>query len=537
MKKIFRMSLVLLTALCLMVPCCPGAVVRAEAAEKDDTLPLSWLVQAGINLMTSETNVTVKGQGSLSLDGSPFKQAEGTFVQDGFCSYQDISLRTPREDGSFRENGYAVVDYNGSGYSVERYLGRTYVRDITNAPKNHALRETVSSRALLQLGRSIAEVLDQQLSGKISCTKTDDGFVITLDWLEEDIPALLNAGLNLFWQGAVMKFFEISYHDCNLIGYAAIEDYMTTLEGILYCTRALSLQRVQLTAELDQDWRLKTLSGNAALSIECRNQSVRTLTADFSLTAENYGSTVLDNAIPEKNQLQTLSWVGITPEEVDGFFGTAASQGFSWETYGLPSLPIPESKLLHHTISSEEEAVLYAKEIAAMDLLAAGFELNLLNWSAELVDEDIYEVEARAPEGTAGTVLSFSFNTDGEVLQIQNHTTGFDQAESLDIELLDTDEATQWRGEIGIMLWLFTENLNPGSTMISEAELRDMRAVGNGFTGYYDTLSTGEETFVIMYGTLRRDLMEKVKFVVQTEPVVRVVLMDSTIDPMEAGNG
>ena len=87
------------------------------------------------------------------------------------------------------------------------------------------------------------------------------------------------------------------------------------------------------------------------------------------------------------------------------------------------------------------------------------------------------------------------------------------------------------------MLWLFTENMNPGSTRISPDVLRESMERGVGYTSYEATLRTEDEQFLVFYGVLNQNPMEKVKYVVQTAPFFRVILMDTTVDPEEGGNG
>jgi hypothetical protein len=87
------------------------------------------------------------------------------------------------------------------------------------------------------------------------------------------------------------------------------------------------------------------------------------------------------------------------------------------------------------------------------------------------------------------------------------------------------------------MLWLFEEKLNPGFTRISDEMLRNLHQYGNSYSAYENTLRSGDGTFYVGYGTSYQNPVRKIKYIVQTSPVVRVVLRDSTIDPLEGGNG
>ena len=104
-------------------------------------------------------------------------------------------------------------------------------------------------------------------------------------------------------------------------------------------------------------------------------------------------------------------------------------------------------------------------------------------------------------------------------------------------EELDYDYVIQWRTEVGMMLWRFTENMNPGATEWTIEELLESIRHGIGFTSYDATLGIGEDRYLVLYGMWHRNPAEKVKYVVQTAPEFRVVLVDSNIDPEEGGNG
>lgn len=73
--------------------------------------------------------------------------------------------------------------------------------------------------------------------------------------------------------------------------------------------------------------------------------------------------------------------------------------------------------------------------------------------------------------------------------------------------------------------------------MLSAAQLLQGMSYGHGYTQYQETLKTNDESFLVMYGTLYQDPAIKVKYVIQTEPVMRVILRDTNTDPYEGGNG
>lgn len=529
MRKIARRSVALLLMFSLLVNLLP---VFAAAESGEPALPLTKLYLSGEKLLTELNNMTVSGEVDLFLDGVFFKHAEGICAQQDFRSYQEIRLKSPRADGSVRENGYAVLDLEGSGYAVERYPGHTRISQVTNMSKNRLLRNSVSTQAVLFLGRQAAEILDRQLH--VDALEKGEELCIEFSWAEKDIPSLLNGVLNLFWQEAVTRYFEIEFTDMPLEGYASIQDYGTVTEGILYCTRSLSLRSLSVSAALDREGRLKRLEGSASAGLDGRSGDTHVLDASFSLTVDKYGATSLPEDIPAENRYDLLSWNTLPASQIDAFFDTLAASGSSWEEYGLPVLPWPQEGLSHRSILNLEDAVSYAAEVASLDLL--GFENHgELVWSASLADDGVYEALGASPADPDHPLLAVSFSSSGEILRLEN--LGVDFAAAKPVKEEDSDPIIRWRGEIALMLWLFEEKLNPGFTRISDEMLRNLHQYGNSYSAYENTLRSGDGTFYVGYGTSYQNPVRKIKYIVQTSPVVRVVLRDSTIDPLEGGNG
>lgn len=528
MKNVCTRIWGLLTALALLIG---SFSVYASAEPADTLLPLTRLYNAGESLLTGLDNMTVQGQADFSLDGVHFKHAEGLYAQQGYNSYQRIQLQTPRSDGSILENGYSVLDLSGGGFYVERYPRHIIISQITNAPKDRVLRNTVSSQAVLSLGRQIAEVMDRQL--QVDALEADHHLQLNFQWSEEDIPPILNGALNLFWQEAVRRYFEISFDDMPLEGYASISDFSTVTQGILFCTRDLSILSLQVSGSLDQEGRLVSLEGKGSSSLHGRSGDAHTLDISFSLKADKYGSTVLPDDVPEEDRYDLRSWNTQSVSHVDSFFDTLAASGNSWANLGLPDIPWPKQSLKHRNISGLEDAVSYAGEIACLDLLSLENGAGLI-WSASVTDSG-YEVLGAAPDFPDKPVFSVLFTESGEVLRLENLETRFSSAEPVEED--DSDTSIRWRSEISLMLWLFEENLNPGFTKLSDEMLRILRMNGIGYCGYEGTVSSGDQTFYVGYAATHHDAPQKVKYVVQTSPEVRVILRDSTIDPTEGGNG
>ena len=240
--------------------------------------------------------------------------------------------------------------------------------------------------------------------------------------------------------------------------------------------------------------------------------------------------------IPLENQYDQLSMNPLSPDQVSVYFDMLASTGDLWESFGLPSLPVPESRLSHRPVSSLEEAVAYAREIASMDFLGLT-DPDLLTWSASLSEENRYDLQGILPDNPDQIVFFISFDREGTVHRLENCSVSLKEASILNSDDLDADPVVRWRGEASLLLWFFEENLNPGITGLSAEQLRTQRLYGIGYAGYDSTLSIGEETFVVTYATLNQDPLQKVKYILQVAPQVRLVLRDGDIDYLEGGNG
>ena len=529
----FARGLCMLLAALLLVPLFPAS---AEQESTGAPTPFSSLYQAGEYILTGTDNVTARGQADFYLDGKLFKHAEGVCAQEGFHGYQQIDLRTPREDGSFRENGYAVVDHSGIGYLVERYLGRTRYDQIFNVEKNQILRPSVATRSLLAMGRQIAAELDEMTAAEVS----GGGAKISFAWQEEDVPLIVSPALNIFFQEAVKRYFLINYDDMPEVGYATIEDYMTITEGILYNMKYLTLTGLRAEAELDSEGRLRELTGSASIRMLLRNDDTRTLEVSFSLTADHYGDTLLSEVIPEENQEENLLRTHASAEDAPIYFGTIAGGGGSWSDVGLPEIPLSGDTLEHRPLSSAEDAVSYAAEAAAMGQFGIE-DADRLLWTAAMAGDGLYEAAGAWPETPDTPAILVKFSESGHMVSWNNLETGFDLSQAYEGEIagwtLDSDTLITWRQEIDLMIWMFEENLNPGSTRITDSQYRDSLQSGIGYCGYEETRVFEDQTFVVMYGNLNRDPYQKVKYVVQTSPSVRIVLRDETIDPLEGGLG
>ena len=66
-------------------------------------------IDAAEKLAFETDNVTITGKAEFLLDGKRFKTAEITYVQDGYNSFWQEKLRTPRAWRTDLESGFTVI--------------------------------------------------------------------------------------------------------------------------------------------------------------------------------------------------------------------------------------------------------------------------------------------------------------------------------------------------------------------------------------------------------------------------------------------
>ena len=215
---------------------------------------------------------------------------------------------------------------------------------------------------------------------------------------------------------------------------------------------------------------------------------------------------------------------------------TALLPACAEEAAVMTEVPAYSSALAHRALPDAEAAVAYAKEIWAMDYLAAG-DLSGAAWSARLTDAGHWLVTAAV--GGNASALYLDMTGEGRVCALMNRLSGWNAAEDLtDVYDPDREAAlTGWREQISFMTERFAETLNPGDTDAYRAAHPDGHATGNSYTFYHCMMRCGDEEFLCSYTELLPLSGTKNKYIIQTAPVVRVVYFDSYTDAAEGGNG
>ena len=238
---------------------------------------LAGMVNTGSELLFGTDNVTIAGNAEFALDGATFKQADVSHIQRGAMVYRQVLLRTPQEDGTEQETGYAFLT--------------TF--------RSTVLRRSVETDALVSLCRGVASQLEAALP-EGALTREEDTW--TLHLTAENVPEAVDSVLTLLLQsfGSLTKY--IDYHYMEPSPYARIEHYGTVTEGILYCAAGLRLEQLDLEVQLDAEGRLTQISGAAMLTMTTRGEGEHTLSVTGSVTMTDYGTSVLPGGLQLSDQ-------------------------------------------------------------------------------------------------------------------------------------------------------------------------------------------------------------------------------------------
>ena len=144
MKKSKRIALLAVSlALCL----CLAASALAEGM-------LSTLFNAGCKLLFNTDNATLNAHATFSYDGELFKTFDGKYIQDGVNSYMNVSLQTPKSDGTVYEGGYTVISNDGIAYSMETARPKMYTT-TSSSLSSSILSSTVLRQSLTNFGSAV----------------------------------------------------------------------------------------------------------------------------------------------------------------------------------------------------------------------------------------------------------------------------------------------------------------------------------------------------------------------------------------------
>ncbi len=251
--------------------------------------PLGDMFEAAEKLLFDTGNVTVKAHAEFSLDGERFKTADGTYVQDGERSFWDLMLKTPKADGTEREGGYTVIADGEKVYVMETYYPGVY-KTGTDAAQSTLVRRTVQLNVMAELAGFLVNQA-APLLGEDAVTvlpEETDGTAIRVK-LGEDAPELVQMSLNLFYQYIAKRYFEMDYDHLNEENVYSLDNLITVTQGILYCTRSVSLKEADVMLARDGAGNLNRAEGTVSLLLNTSMDGAKALEISFTLETSAWG--------------------------------------------------------------------------------------------------------------------------------------------------------------------------------------------------------------------------------------------------------
>ncbi len=201
----------------------------------------------------------------------------------------------------------------------------------------------------------------------------------------------------------------------------------------------------------------------------------------------------------------------------------------------LPKVPVYSDEMQKIHLETPEEALSYAKELCIVDYLQLE-DLAGTEWSVAPEEDGNFAVTA---ETTDGTAVRFVIAPDGSICRFDNGLSHWQDAPEPDPAAFNGEVYDEWRSELAVKL---TENFvrafNPEAL---ERYLLDNFIDYSShiyMAGYEGTSFLGDSQFLWFYSDSYQGMSVRMKFVLQTAPVMRIVCYDAAIDAeSEGGNG
>ena len=454
---------VLLAALVLAFALTANALAESAVTRVYDA---AW------QLLFDSSNVTMEGHAEFSLDGTWFKTADGTYVQDGERSLWKLALNTPRSNGTERAGGYTVIADGENVFVMEVYDPGVYRSGLT-AASSTILRRSAQLTLVTDLLRLAAGQADALLGDALTVTEGDDGTELRVR-LDGDTPELLNAALNLAAQFAVGRYFGIDFDHLTAYNPRPMDSFITTTEAILYCTEHIALQKADVTVKLDAEGRLSSVSGSASVTLETVSDGARVLDTVFSLRVSGWGESHVDAFDPAA--------YGVIPY---------------YEAMSMPDEPAEAVEPIE--ADTAEEFV----QKAVRTWHEAGFSEEGIHdgeyWiyrGTGLYDSDLIYVDFATED--LSVMLRAAADGDHNLLQLELLTNAWNAADDEQREEAIPDEALAAEAEARLLAFL--EEANPAARSRADSLERVwwLEADGESYLGVYQELSGGGSISAVM---------------------------------------
>ena len=261
--------------------------------------PLSALYDSVLDLLFKTSNVTVTGEAVFSLDAERFKTAKAKYIQDDDRSFWDLKLSAPKPDGKERENGYTVIADGSKIYVMEVYRPREY-KTGTGKPQSTIMRESVQLDLMKELILSAVSRAENSQSGKwISITDNKDDSTIRIE-LNENVPSYINTTLDIFRQYLTKRYFRMDYDQISERQMVPMSSYLTVTEGILACTKSVSVRYADIHAAYDPKGGLDQISGVVSLRLDTAKDGTRLLDITFFADVSDRGTSHVNPFSPKE---------------------------------------------------------------------------------------------------------------------------------------------------------------------------------------------------------------------------------------------
>ena len=272
----------------------------AAAALANENNALELVAEDCDRLLFSLDNVTLKGGVELSLDGEWFKTADGVYMQDGYRSYWDLKVRSPRrfKAGEIKESGYTVYGDRETVFVTEVIFPGVYKSGCTDA-RNTVLRNTLQTTLLMELFRSLAgqasSLLDEQ---SLTLTANEKGGREIRVKLDNGAPELVDLALTMLLRFAGKRYFRLDGDDVDIELTGTFAEYQTVSQAIVGSTSSVNLKNMEMVLKMNEKGELESVEGQAAVKLNTTRDGERLLEGRFHLEVSDRGNTMVKKFDP-----------------------------------------------------------------------------------------------------------------------------------------------------------------------------------------------------------------------------------------------
>ncbi|MBR5109663.1 MAG: hypothetical protein IK099_05665 [Clostridia bacterium] len=304
--------------------CCAAAFAETQS-------PAADLWNSGCDLLFHTSNVTVSGEASFSLEGKLFKTAKLHYIQDGFRSFYDLTLLTPRINGDIQETGWTIIaDEEGYRYIMEAYTPGVY--HIGTGRNNDALlRRTVRLDALTDLGGLLVAQADTFLPDEAVTVAEENGLrTVHLAVKADQLPDIALSALNLAAGYLSDRWFSFGYDRTRQEGDSpAFDNYVTVTEALTDGTVCWTLRDADVVFTLDSQNRLTSAKGTVRADSVFWDQSVRQVEMHFELAMSDYGASQVKTFDPADYNVVLADEAGIFGKTISPITVVPSAEDFS----------------------------------------------------------------------------------------------------------------------------------------------------------------------------------------------------------------